>query len=237
MAAHRLEVVKRHLTSQPALNTTSSTLVSGRTFALTQEDLDFYDKNGFFVVRGLYDRSELEGYRQRFQEICQSQEKPPFMTIMKDVASRKGEMSEYTVNKIQDFQKDSVLSQYCSHPRVLDIVEALIGRDIMAMHTMLINKPPDTGNQTSRHPLHQDLWYFPFRPPDKIVCSWTAMEFVHRGNGCLVVLPGTHKGELLKHSYPQWQVGWCYCVTCMLHTDCVQLYASVLAGAHHNAYL
>lgn len=131
------------------------------------------------------------------------------MTIMKDVASRKNEKSEYTVNKIQDFQLDSVLSQYCSHPEVLDIVEALIGSDIMAMHTMLINKPPDTGNQTSRHPLHQDLWYFPFRPADKIVCSWTAMEFVHRGNGCLVVFPGTHKGELLNHAYPQWQVGWC----------------------------
>ena len=220
MAARRLEVVKRHLTGQPRLNTTSATLVSGKTFALTQDDLDFYDKNGFFVVKGLYDRVDLDGYRQRFQEICQAKQKPPFMTIMKDVASRKDEKSEYTVNKIQDFQLDSVLSQYCSRPEVLDIVEALIGPDIMAMHTMLINKPPDTGNQTSRHPLHQDLWYFPFRPPDKIVCSWTAMEFVHRGNGCLVVLPGTHKGELLKHSYPQWQVGWCLCVSGMIHTDC-----------------
>lgn len=209
MAARRLEVVKRHLTSQPAVKTTSATLVSGKKFALTQDDLDFYDKNGFFVVRGLYESGELEGYRRRFQEICQSPQKPPFMTIMKDVASRKDEKSEYTVNKIQDFQLDSVLSQYCSQPEVLDIVEALIGSDIMAMHTMLINKPPDTGNQTSRHPLHQDLWYFPFRPADKIVCSWTAMEFVHRGNGCLVVFPGTHKGELLNHAYPQWQVGWC----------------------------
>ena len=25
----------------------------------------------------------------------------------------------------------------------------------MAMHTMLINKPPDPGSKTSRHPLHQ----------------------------------------------------------------------------------
>ncbi|KAI4803397.1 hypothetical protein KUCAC02_006946 [Chaenocephalus aceratus] len=60
------------------------------------------------------------------------------------------------------------------------------------MHTMLINKPPDAGKMTSRHPMHQDLHYFPFRPADKIVCSWTAMEKVDRQNGCLVVLPGTH---------------------------------------------
>jgi phytanoyl-CoA hydroxylase len=38
----------------------------------------------------------------------------------------------------------------------------------MAMHTMLINKPPDPGTLTSRHPLHQDLYYFPFRPADKV---------------------------------------------------------------------
>ena len=32
------------------------------------------------------------------------------------------------------------------------------------------------------------------------------MEHIHRGNGCLVVLPGTHKGELQKHGYPTWKV-------------------------------
>jgi len=32
------------------------------------------------------------------------------------------------------------------------------------------------------------------------------MEHIHRGNGCLVVLPGTHKGELKEHGYPKWEV-------------------------------
>jgi phytanoyl-CoA hydroxylase len=32
------------------------------------------------------------------------------------------------------------------------------------------------------------------------------MEHVHRGNGCLVVLPGTHTGTLLQHDYPEWEV-------------------------------
>lgn len=48
--------------------------------------------------------------------------------------------------------------------------------------------------------LFQDLLYFPFRPADLIVGAWTAMETVDTENGCLVVLPGTHKrGELLRH--------------------------------------
>ncbi|XP_064632529.1 phytanoyl-CoA dioxygenase, peroxisomal-like [Lineus longissimus] len=131
------------------------------------------------------------------------------MTIMKDVSIAKSEFvnGEGAINKIQDFQYDETLFKYCCDNRVTDYVECFTGPDVMAMHTMLINKPPDPGSKTSRHPMHQDLHYFPFRPADRIVCSWTAMEKVHPGNGCLVVIPGTHKGELLPHDYPKWEGG------------------------------
>eukprot|EP00731_Ephydatia_muelleri_P021533 Em0014g124a len=128
---------------------------------------------------------------------------------MKDIAIAKSEFgtNERAVSKLQDFQLDPVLFRYCSHPDILRVVESFTGPNVMAMHTMLINKPPDPGTKTSRHPMHQDLHYFPFRPADRIVCSWTAMEKVHVLNGCLVVVPGTHKGELLVHEYPKWEGG------------------------------
>jgi len=85
-----------------------------------------------------------------------------------------------------------------------DIVDS---DNILAMHTMLINKPPDPGTKTSRHPMHQDLHYFPFRPADRIVCAWTALEPVTITNGCLVVVPGSHLGSLLPHEYPKWEGG------------------------------
>ena len=50
-----------------------------------------------------------------------------------------------------------MLSQYCSLPSIVKYVECFTGPDIMAMHTMLINKPPDPGTKTSRHPLHQGM--------------------------------------------------------------------------------
>ncbi|XP_069101597.1 uncharacterized protein [Argopecten irradians] len=91
---------------------------------------------------------------------------------------------------------------------LVDYVEAFVGPNIKAMHTMLINKPPDyPGMKSSRHPMHQDLYYFPFRPANRVVCAWTAMEKVNRQNGCLVVVPGTHKGRLLQHDYPEWEGG------------------------------
>ena len=71
------------------------------------------------------------------------------------------------------------------------------------MHSMLINKPPDSGVMTSIHPLHQDLYYFPFRPSNRIVGVWTALEKVTVENGCLIVTPGSHKTKLLEHGYPK----------------------------------
>ena len=67
---------------------------------------------------------------------------------------------------------------------------------------MLINKPPGVDG---RHPAHQDLLYFPFRPADAIVATWTALDPCTRENGCLSVLPGTHKGELLPHQNMEWE--------------------------------
>ncbi|KAA8579973.1 hypothetical protein FQN60_005508 [Etheostoma spectabile] len=107
---------------------------------------------------------------------------------MRDVAIVKSEFvpEEKAVSKLQDFQEDPELFRYCTLPQILNYVECFTGPNIMAMHTMLINKPPDAGKKTSRHPMHQDLHYFPFRPTDSIVCAWTAMEKVDRQNGCLV---------------------------------------------------
>jgi phytanoyl-CoA hydroxylase len=31
------------------------------------------------------------------------------------------------------------------------------------------------------------------------------MEQVNQENGCLIAVPGSHKGELLEHGYPDWE--------------------------------
>ena len=55
-----------------------------------------------------------------------------------------------------------------------------------------------------RHPPHQDLYYFPFRPADKIVAAWTAIEKCDVENGCLRISPGSHKAfNLMPHKYPE----------------------------------
>lgn len=176
---------------------------------LSLEQREFYEKNGFLVIPGLIPSDMIDKWRNRFLDFVEGRLDSGQMTKMKDVSlkGKKGVSGEMVVNKIQDFVWDDVLSEHCQHPNILNYVECFTGPNIMAMHTMLINKPPDPGTKTSRHPMHQDLHYFPFRPANKIVCAWTAMENITDKNGCLFVVPGSHKGKLEQHEYPEWEDG------------------------------
>ncbi|KAK3856487.1 hypothetical protein Pcinc_037194 [Petrolisthes cinctipes] len=176
---------------------------------LTQAQRAFYEENGFLVIPNLVAHDEIDQWRERFLDIVDNRVESGGMTKMKDIALKglAGIPGEQIVNKIQDFVWDDILSQHCQLPQVLDYVECFTGPNIMAMHTMLINKPPDPGTRTSRHPMHQDLHYFPFRPANRIVCAWTAMEKINENNGCLFVVPGSHKGVLEQHEYPEWENG------------------------------
>ena len=166
-----------------------------------------YEEQGFLVVPGLISKAELSVYRERFNDIVNDRvDAHKSMLVMRDVMVAKGEVEvdepASAIAKLQDFHHDTVLlDRYVRNPQILDWVEAIIGTDIKSIHTMLINKPP---NVDGRHPLHQDLLYFPFRPADLIVASWTAIDPATKENGCLVVVPGTHKGELLEHENPDW---------------------------------
>ncbi|XP_075408477.1 phytanoyl-CoA dioxygenase, peroxisomal isoform X1 [Tenrec ecaudatus] len=176
---------------------------------LSLEQRQFYEENGYLVIKNLVSDADIQRFRDEFERICKREVKPMGIVVMRDVALAKSEFipNEKAVTKVQDFQEDEELFRYCTLPEILKYVECFTGPNILAMHTMLINKPPDTGKKTSRHPLHQDLHYFPFRPINNIVCAWTAMEHIDRNNGCLVVLPGTHKGPLKEHDYPKWEGG------------------------------
>ncbi|XP_037043166.1 probable phytanoyl-CoA dioxygenase [Bradysia coprophila] len=164
---------------------------------LTFDQRCFYEKNGYLVIRKLVPLDILEECSQRFEEIASGRIHKGEMTVMRDVSDRK------VVNKIQDISHDDVLRKYVEYSPMLDIIEAVTGPNIMAVHSMLIAKPPDSGSNSSRHPPHQDLYYFPFRPVNKIIGAWTAIEPCDIVNGCLFISPGSHLVDTLyPHEYP-----------------------------------
>jgi phytanoyl-CoA hydroxylase len=173
---------------------------------MTPEELDHYREHGYVVQRALFEPSELGVWLDRLAALIRGDvPKSDGMLIMRDVMIAKGAVvaksAEAAIAKIQDFDRDPVLRTYTDHPKLLAEIASLTGENIVSIHNMLINKPPGVDG---RHPLHQDLLYFPFRPADQIVASWTALESINRENGCLVVVPGTHLGELLPHGAMDW---------------------------------
>ena len=74
------------------------------------------------------------------------------------------------------------------HPRVLDIVEALIGPNILLWTSTYIIKEPDTAAHVS---WHQDLTYWGLSGDDQ-VSMWLALSPANRANGCMRLVPGSH---------------------------------------------
>ncbi len=168
---------------------------------------DEYREQGFIVKRGLVPPDLIAEINAHFDAIAVGeQERVPNLQVVRNVEVAKGFHTPETpglgISKMNFFHNDPVFSQYTHYPALLDEVQALIGDDLIAMNSMVLNKPP---NVDGRHPLHQDLLYFPFRPPHHIVGVWTALQQITRENGCLVMIPGSHQGELLEHDYPDWE--------------------------------
>ena len=78
---------------------------------------------------------------------------------------------------------------------LLDLVEPIIGSDIVLWASALFCKPAATGLEV---PWHQDGQYWPIRPR-ATVTVWIAIDDVDRGNGCMRVIPGSHVGGAFEH--------------------------------------
>ena len=82
------------------------------------------------------------------------------------------------------------------HPGVLDMVEQLVGRDLILWITRLLCKPAKLGREV---PWHQDGEYWLMRP--LATCSvWIAVDRASTLNGSMRFIPGSHRRqELYKH--------------------------------------
>jgi len=173
---------------------------------LTEDQVEAYWRDGYVCVSGLFQPDDLAPWLQHTRELASGTvEPPPAMQMVRDVMVAKQAFvpptPEHAICKINFFENDPVYMGYARHPALLDCVESLLGPELLFVNSMIITKPPGVDG---RHPLHQDLLYFGFRPGDAVVGTWTALEPVTRQNGCLAVLPGSHRGELLDHENPDW---------------------------------
>jgi hypothetical protein len=76
--------------------------------------------------------------------------------------------------------------RFLLHPRVLDVVEALAGPDVLALQSMLFLKPPGKVGQG----WHQDSYYIPTHP-DTLLGAWMAIDDADEHNGALWLAKGS----------------------------------------------
>ncbi|GAA5179292.1 phytanoyl-CoA dioxygenase family protein [Rugosimonospora acidiphila] len=86
----------------------------------------------------------------------------------------------------------AVVRRSLAHRRVLDVLTRVIGPDVKAMQSMLFIKAEGRPGQ----PWHQDELFIPTRDRS-LTAVWIALDDATVENGCLWVLPGSHRRGVL----------------------------------------
>jgi len=102
---------------------------------------------------------------------------------------------EELVSKVFKLHRDSVFGDFARSEPVLDLVAEIVGPELDCFLSQFIFKNPGAWGQ----PWHQDSFYFPFDPPRPIVGVWLAVTEATLENGCLHVLPGSHREPVHEH--------------------------------------
>lgn len=169
--------------------------------AVTTDFVSLYERDGFVVARELLATADVERILNRIVAIA-SGRVSSFPKENIELEPRPDTAGNPVARKInQCVEHDTVFMELARDSRILDLVESLIGPDIKLYGSQCFMKPPGGVEK----PYHQDSAYFTIEPRNLVTC-WIALDDVTVENGCLWVIPGSHRGELFDHSQP-WQVG------------------------------
>ena len=86
-------------------------------------------------------------------------------------------------------------AELATHPRVLDIVEQMIGPNVLLHNATFIIKEPHTRSHVS---WHQDLTFWGLSDDDQVTL-WLALSPATEESGCMRMIPGSHKGGVHQH--------------------------------------
>lgn len=162
-------------------------------------ELARFQMDGFVVVRDLAPR-EL---RERL------------LALAKDELARRAEPVEYeadlhypgapasrtvmggeTIRRLlQAYARHEAFRAWATHPLIAARLKQLLGPRVVmpqAHHNCIMTKQPRFSSETG---WHQDIRYWAFSRPE-LVSVWLALGREGPENGCLMLIPGTHRMEI-----------------------------------------
>jgi hypothetical protein len=157
----------------------------------------FFRENGFLVLQAGYTDNEIATLSRETAEICRGERGDVHGLQPGDPnESAEDAMRRYLCihfpHKISGPMFDAL-----SHPAIVDVLTQVIGPNVKCMQSMLFIKASGKPGQA----WHQDEFYIPTRDRS-LLGAWIAMDDATVENGCLWVIPGSHRHGIL---WPQHQ--------------------------------
>jgi hypothetical protein len=164
---------------------------------ITPTDRASWAERGFFLRRGFEGEATCRAMLARAVEL--SRRGPGLVDdhvlVMPEARVDPGARKpEERTSKVFKLHRDPVFRAFAEQDRLLDLVAGLLGSELDCFLSQFIFKNPTAMGQ----PWHQDSFYFPFdRGPQ--VGVWLAVTEATLDNGCLHVLPGSHREPVHDH--------------------------------------
>ncbi|MBL8698841.1 MAG: phytanoyl-CoA dioxygenase family protein [Alphaproteobacteria bacterium] len=165
-------------------------------------DSEAYRRDGYLVVPGLLSPGECAALRDEALALCRGR----LGALRGLVDPAPGESDEAVMRRymvaIMPHKIPSLFARMVGDPRIVRVLAALIGPNVKAVHSQCFYKAPGMpGNGW-----HQDELFIPTRDRS-LVTAWIALEDTTVANGCLRVLPGSHRPSVLwpmrRHNNPE----------------------------------
>ncbi|WP_299350737.1 phytanoyl-CoA dioxygenase family protein [uncultured Shimia sp.] len=83
-----------------------------------------------------------------------------------------------------------------SHPAILDVVETVLGPDVLLYAVEFFVKEPGTAAKVA---MHQDLTYWGMGAIDGLLTAWVPLSPATPESGCMDFVAGSHKNAILPH--------------------------------------
>ncbi|MYD10057.1 MAG: phytanoyl-CoA dioxygenase family protein [Chloroflexi bacterium] len=154
-----------------------------------QVDVKQFAEQGYVTVRGMFSAEETASYRRHYMDMRAAGEYPGDFAGVD--AGSSDPLKRYP-RLIHMHRWDKVSLDWMLHERIGSAFRQLLGKEPLAVQTMLYFKPAGARGQA----LHQDQYYLRVQP-GTCIAAWMALDDCDEENGCLQVVPGSHKLPLL----------------------------------------
>ena len=173
---------------------------------LTAEQKEFFHEQGYLPYTRVLSDDELEALRQRTVDLAEGRlthVPPRFMQL--EAAFRGGDAADVpAMDRIRKFTQlcyfDDLFQAVAKKPAILDVLQEFLGPNIKLYTDQLMMKPRFHGTVTD---WHQDSTAWPFFVPQDHVSCWIALDDATVDNGCMTMIPGSHKWGPVAREYRQ----------------------------------